>query len=497
MDRLGLKLPDAPEAQPDAALYFHQLPAVLRYDAGFFLPRHFERIVGPVGSVAAQPAGALGGHAGEPSRFVRLVPQALGMDFVRALPQHRFAIVFQQNLSVDQVVPQQLPPRLDPLARRRHRDGVARGLDALRHEVHRRRRFALGGWHEPHGTAVGGLFRRVAIDEVDRQPFAIESIVRALGVQPEHLNLLLERGDFARYVEAKRSLAGDFDRLVGDIVGCGVRRSGIALGGGGAGGSARGNLPHLKVQPLNVSQFEGLDSGHAGRGLPLGRLAFEQLDAQVASSAEVRPEPKIDGVRGSHFAARHFEVAGDDEQVVFGAGRLALAANGNASLQLAADDLPDVGASKVERTVELEDRALGRFENHRASPARGFVFRRSLGGNDDGAGAQLQAAVAQVAVVLHEKLELVAFENLGIPQRPGIGREQFGQRGNAGVDLVRGVPPPLGIRLHLGASRGGWFDQRNGHGRVHPVHRHDDQAAYRDASDARHAIACSGTPWLG
>ena len=110
-------------------------------------------------------------------------------------------------------------------------------------------------------------------------------------------------------------------------------------------------------------------------------------------------------------------------------------------VELPAHQAADLGPIEVQRLVELEHGAGGRFEDDRLATALLLVFCRALVAEDDRAGVELDAAVREVVVTLEEQLGLVAFENFRVLQFPRPrGKEPF-KRLQPRVDEFRPLLP--------------------------------------------------------
>ena len=122
----------------------------------------------------------------------------------------------------------------------------------------------------------------------------------------------------------------------------------------------------------------------------------KQLDHHVLAAAEMRAPAEVDRVRRGDGLLGELNIAvRDDQQIVFGAGLLPIAADGDLAVQLPAHQPADLRPVEVQRLIELEHGAAGRFEDDRLAEALGLVFGRAFVGEDDRAGVDLHAAVGQ------------------------------------------------------------------------------------------------------
>ncbi len=299
-------------------------------------------------------------------RTLRLEPHFLGPPSLillgriageRALQRAR---ALQADAARLQVVFQPLAARLAAGRRGANHDGVAEGFDRSGFEIGGRGKRRCGGRPARLGLDIG----LIAPDKIDRQPLAVHLIARPVGVQSQHVDLIVERGHVPFEIELKRPLAGDFDR-----------RLGIAAAGRFV---VRGNHHVLRVFAAQqhvhadfAQQLEGLDAVDAQPlfvlvGFAFGRLGVaRQQDCHLATAAVAGAEMKIDRVRGHHAIFGQFDVAGGDAQVVGRAGTRRLAADRDFADQRSADEAADLGPFQVERFVELENCSFGRLEDHR------------------------------------------------------------------------------------------------------------------------------------
>ena len=244
------------------------------------------------------------------------------MDLVWAVFEEDFPGAVEHDPSAIQVVLQPFTPGVDLLARC--------ATD------HRR-----AGSHDPPGMQLQSLGRiglrfvlvRLALcgfghvlagpGEIDRQPLAVELIAGTFRMHLQHVHVVFEGGYLLGEVETERAAASDFDRQVRLQI-----RLQIRLGRGrstaGLGLDARHEplLAKIKAEPLQLADLEQLDAGHV-RTAPLCALvviAGQELDPHLAAAAVVRTQAEIDGVRGRDLLFAQLHVAGDHQEVIFGAG---------------------------------------------------------------------------------------------------------------------------------------------------------------------------------
>ena len=84
---------------------------------------------------------------------------------------------------------------------------------------------------------------------------------------------------------------------------------------------------------------------------------------------------------------------------------------------------PTSAPAQLDRLVELQHRAVGGVEHHRAAALLGSSCH-ALGHLHHAARVNFDLPVAQVAVFAQEQLDLAAFEDLRVSELPGAGRKQ-------------------------------------------------------------------------
>ncbi len=380
------------------------------------------------------------------------------MDLLAALLEPSLLTVFQAELAGDQVVFQALAPAVDALTGRPDDDRVALGLEPSRLQIEQ----AAGLLFRP-GRPPGGIRGRIAPrpGKKDRQEIAIDLVAGTGGIDPQHVDAIFQRDKLLKGIEMEGALAGDLDgsavgdRLVVDL------------------------QVHLHLPP-QLKRLYAADVGTAF--FPLS-LSFQQLDEHLLAAAGVRSHVELHRLPRPDPLFRDIQVPGEHQQMVLGAAMLPLAADDDRPVEPAVDQSADAGLCQVQGLIELQKRAVGRFQHQRlADPLLGTEVR-GIGRVDHHARIDLHAAVAEIGVVAQQQLHLVALEHLGIGEQGRAAGKKRGQhRKPVGrVAVVSGVlrGPATGL-----PPRGG-FDQRNGDQSIGPIDDQHHGQAHRAAQDAR------------
>ena len=460
-----LKLAHARKRQLRAAGQRDDLVPLVGKDAHLVLPHGFQLLIGPRVALAMEGAGPLGHHAAKMPRprGGRFVVQAAGVNFVRALLQKDLlAAVHRQRVGL-QAILDPLAPGDDPFAGGREHGRSAAGLDPPQRQVERAGR-----------VGFGGRLRRGALrprDEVQREQLAGELIGRAIGIGFHDFHAVVEGGHVPHHVEVEGAAAGDLDRHALRLSGCRC-----------------GRLPHVEMQPFDVTQLEGFDAGDIRTRwfFARQRLAGQELDEHVVAAAEVGAPVKLDRARRGHGLFGELQVAGGrHQQIIFRAGLFPLAADGHGALQLPTHQPAELGLAQIERPVEAEHRAVGHFENDRLTAALHFVVGRRA--EHHGAVGNPYLAVLLILVAVQQQLGIVRFalHDHRVVQLPTAGRKQPAKL----LELLLHQLPACGALLLRDALRVVGVDRRldpaHHEQRVQPIGDHHDR---KTAGDANHAL---------
>ena len=488
--RLGVQLPDGAELHTGSPGQRDQLVSLVRTHPQEFVPSGLKFLVRPVGHLSAQPARPFCRNPPQAPRAGRLIFESAGVDFVGTLSQHDFPAAVQDDPVGQQVVLEQFSAGVGLLAGRGDHDRIAAGFNPCGLQVQRTGTFFSRAFF---GVILGVGSRLAPVGEEYRQQFAVELIAGAGRIDPHHVHLVLESGHFADRIEAERSLAGDFHRQVSRGGRPALRRAARV-------GGDQFRLAQFQVELLDVGDLEQLDAAEVRTALLAARtfafvafvVAGQQLDVHPPPPAVIGSQAKVDRVRSPEVALGELDVPGDDEQIVFGSGFSALAANGDSAGQLAGLQSADLHPRQIDRLVELQLRALGRLQNHGLAFALIPGGAGRLGREDHCEGMQFHPALAKVLIRLHQQLDPAAFEDLGAIELPGTGGEQ-----SLEFSEVQGEPVSCSLALGLGdppgaARIGRRLDQRHRHQRVRTIRHQHNRKAAGDADGAGHEIVDSG-----
>ncbi len=456
----------------------HLLPLV-RAELQAVFPARLQGLAEPVAHLAPQPTGALGVDLPQAASLGHRVVDAAGMDLVAALPQKDRRRSLQRNLSRVQIDLQPFALDAHLLPRGPNDDRGAPGLDPSGLEVPIRPllRRALG--------VLLARLGRAAARKVDRQLLAIELVARSVGMDPQHVDLLLERRPLLDRIETEPAQASDLHGQARTEIGDGRRGARRRLGR-----SARHKplRARVKVQSLEAADLEPGDPGDAGSLFLAGafRVAGQELDPQIAPSTVVGAQAEVDGMGRPDPLRVQVDVAGNHEQVVFGPRRAPAAADRDPSAESASDQAAHFAARQVKGFVEFEQGPLGSFENHGAALTL-LEGRRGCDGRKDhrARGDFHRFPVALFLIVLQQELHLVAFQHFGVVELPGAGRKHAGQflaptLGGPGGPVTRSGGRPARAR------RGRRLDPWDRHHGVRPVRRHDDRQTADNAEETGH-----------
>ena len=153
----------------------------------------------------------------------------------------------------------------------------------------------------------------------------------------------------------------------------------------------------LQVHPHLAPQLDRLHAADVGTAF--FPFSFQQLHEHPLAAAGVRSHPELHRLHGPDLLFRDIQVPGVYHQMVLGAAMLPLAANGDRPVKPAVDQLADVGLPQFQGLIELQQRALGRFQHDRLPDPLLGAEVRVLGRVDHHARIDLHAAVAEIGVV--------------------------------------------------------------------------------------------------
>jgi len=226
--------------------------------------------------------------------------------------------------------------------------------------AHRRR-----GGGGPTGRLIA--FGRSAGLQINRQQLAGQLIARPVGDVSQHINMIAKRDQVFGKVVVERAAATNLDRRrrlgdrpcrLGDGPAVGLLPSPAGAG------FARHELGlHLKMKALDLGQFQRTQAAHGAARLGFPRRRLGERDQQITPVAVAVAESKGHVVGCPDAVAGQLHVLGFHQQAVAGAGAALSTVDGDLSAQATPYDLADLRTPQVDRPVELEHGALGRFEH--------------------------------------------------------------------------------------------------------------------------------------
>ena len=182
------------------------------------------------------------------------------------------------------------------------------------------------------------------------------------------------------------------------------------------------------------------------------------MDQQLPAVPRARPESEIDRRLGRDRVRRHDHVAGLNENIVGCSGPAGGAADRDRFLHLAPLQLAEFHPLQIDRTVELQERALRGFEHD--DPLRHVAREIAAGKEDKRAGLEHDFLVIDFVddVLLEEQLRLIALEHDRIVESPGAGCE-IGLEHRGPISRRLGGDRPSISRAAILERR---FDKRHG-----------------------------------